>query len=90
MERISKLLAEVLASNYIKTIESLLSQFNWDDADIGFLDIKKSCYILIKNISSIGEYEGENASKYLKVLKDEAKDLIYVLKNLIENQNKTQ
>jgi hypothetical protein len=38
--------------------------------------------VLIKNISSIGEYEGENASKYLKLLKDEAKDLIYVLKSL--------
>jgi hypothetical protein len=90
MGRISKLLAEVLASNYIKTIESLLSQFNWDDADIGFLDIKKSCYILIDDISNIGEYDGENASKHLKVLKDEAKNLIYVLKNLIENQNENQ
>lgn len=88
MERISKLLAEVLASNYIKIMKSLISQFNWDDADIDFLDIKKSCYILIDDISNIGEYEGENASKHLKVLKDEAKNLIYVLKNLIENQNK--
>ena len=47
-----------------------------------FLDIKEACHVLIKNISSIGEYEGENASKYLKLLKDEAKDLIYVLKSL--------
>ena len=86
MERISKLLAEVLASNYIKNIESLLSQVNWDDIDSGFLDVRKACYILIENISNIGEYEGENASKYLKSLKNEAKDLIYVLKSLIEYQ----
>ena len=90
MGRISKLLAEVLASNYIKIIKSLLTQINWDDADIGFLDIKKSCYILIDNISNIGKYEGENASRHLKVLKDEAKNLIYILKNLIENQNENQ
>jgi hypothetical protein len=82
MGRISKLLAEVLASNYIKIIKSLLTQINWDNLDSDFLDIKEACYILIKNISSIGEYEGENASKYLKLLKDEAKDLIYVLKSL--------
>jgi hypothetical protein len=62
MGRISELLAEVLASNYIKTIESLLSQFNWDDADIGFLDIKKSCYILINDISTA---IGCNVLKYL-------------------------
>ena len=86
MERISKLLAEVLASNYIKTIETLLSQINWDIVDNDFLDIKNACYILIENISNIGEYEGENASKHLKSLKNEAKDLIYVLKNLIEYQ----
>jgi hypothetical protein len=85
MERISKLLAEVLASNYIKTIESLLTQINWNNLDSDFLDIKEACHVLIKNISSIGEYEGENASKYLKVLKDEAKDLIYVLKSLINH-----
>jgi hypothetical protein len=90
MGRISELLAEVLASNYIKIIKSLLSQFNWDDTDVGFLDIKKSCYILIDDISNIGEYDGENALKHLKVLKDEAKNLIYVLKNLIENQNENQ
>jgi hypothetical protein len=82
MERISKLLVEILASNYIKTIESLLTQINWDKLDSDFLDIKEACHILIKNISSIGEYEGENASKYLRLLKDEAKDLIYVLKSL--------
>ncbi len=82
MERISKLLAEVLASNYIKTIEFLLTQIDWDNLDSGFLDIKDACNILIKNISNIGEYEGENASKYLKLLKDEAKNLIYVLKSL--------
>jgi hypothetical protein len=82
MGRISELLAEVLASNYIKIIKSLLTQINWDDLDSNFLDIKEACHVLIKNISSIGEYEGENASKYLKLLKDEAKDLIYVLKSL--------
>ena len=82
MERISKLLAEVLASNYIKTIESLLTQINWDELDSDFLDIKEACHVLIKNISSIGEYEGENASKYLRLLKNEAKDLTYVLKSL--------
>ena len=82
MGRISELLAEVLASNYIKTIESLLTQINWDELDSDFLDIKEACHILIKNISNIGGYEGENASKYLKLLKDEAKDLIYVLKSL--------
>jgi hypothetical protein len=87
MGRISKLLAEVLASNYIKIIKSLISQFDWDNADVDFLDIKKSCYILINDMSNIGEYDGENASKHLKLLKDEAKNLIYVLKNLIENQN---
>ena len=82
MERTSNLLAEVLASNYIKTIEFLLTQINWDELDNDFLDIKEACHILVKNISSIGEYEGENASKYLRLLKDEAKDLIYVLKSL--------
>jgi hypothetical protein len=53
MERISKLLAEVLASNYIKTIESLLTQINWDELDSDLLDIKEACNVLIKNISSI-------------------------------------
>ena len=42
MERISKLLAEVLASNYIKTIESLLTQINWNNLDSDFFGYKRS------------------------------------------------
>jgi hypothetical protein len=42
MGRISELLAEVLASNYIKILKSLLTQINWDDLDSNFFRYKRS------------------------------------------------
>ena len=86
MEKISDLLVEVLASNYIKIIEKLIDQIQWSDIDPDFNEIKLAAYKIIENIRNIGEYEGDNTTKYLKILKNEAKEVIYVLSTILENQ----
>jgi len=90
MERLSRLVCEILSSTYIKKINDLISQIDWDNVDKDFLDIYKSSRMLINNIENIGNYEGENASGYLKELKSQAGNLVYVLKHAVEYYNKKQ
>jgi hypothetical protein len=87
MEKISNLLIEVLASNYIKIIKSLITKIQWDEIDPDFNEIKVAAYKIIENIQNIGEYEGDNTIKYLKILKNEAKEVIYVLSIILENHS---
>jgi hypothetical protein len=87
MEKISNLLVEVLASNYIKIIKSLITKIQWDEIDPDFNEIKVAAYKIIENIQNIGEYEGDNTIKYLKILKNEAKEVIYVLSIILENHS---
>ena len=87
MEKIFNILIEVLANNYIKRIEYLVNTIDWDNIDVGFNGIKISSNLIIKNIQNIGEYDGDNAVKYLNILKSEAKNVIYVLENILEYQN---
>lgn len=89
MEKISDLLVEVLASNYIKIIENLIAKIQWDEIDPDFNEIKLAAYKIIENIRNIGEYEGDNTTKYLKILKNEAKEIIYVLSIILENHPNT-
>jgi len=87
MEKIFNILIEVLANNYIKRIEYLVNTIDWDNIDIGFNGIKISSNLIIQNIQNIEEYDGDNAVKYLNILKSEAKNVIYVLESILEYQN---
>ncbi len=87
MEKLSKILTEVLASTYIKTIKNLISQINWENIEQDFIDINKSSEILINDIENIGKYEGSDAQSQLIILKQQARDIIYVLRHMVEYYN---
>jgi hypothetical protein len=55
MEKISNLLVEVLASNYIKIIKSLITKIQWDEIDPDFNEIKVAAYKIIENIQTKSE-----------------------------------
>lgn len=85
MGKLSKILTEVLSSTYIKMIKNLTSQIDWNDVDQDFIDINKSSKILINDIESIGGYEGNDAQSRLNILKQQARDIIYVLRYMVEH-----
>jgi hypothetical protein len=87
MERLSRLICEVLSSTYVKKIKHLISQIDWNNIDRDFLDIYKSSNILIGDIENIGNYDGDNAYNHLNELKSQAKDIIYVLRQVAEYYN---
>lgn len=80
-------LTEILASIYIDKMEKLISEINWDILGNRHRDTQTSIKNIINNIKNIHNYEGESAVKYLKELKNQAKAALYVLNNLLENQN---
>lgn len=81
-----ELLNEIKASQYVETINSLITQIDWDQ----FRDFQQAyddSLGIINDIENIHNYEGESAVNYIKELKNQAKDIIYILNNLLENQN---
>jgi hypothetical protein len=85
MGKLSKILTEVLSSTYIKIIKNLTSQIDWNDVDQDFIDINKSSKMLINDIENIGGYEGNDAQSRLNILKQQARDIIYVLRHMVEH-----
>lgn len=81
-----ELLNEIKASKYIENIKILIPQINWNQFK-EFQPVYNDALNVIKDIENIHNYEGESAIKYLKELKKQAKDIIYILNNLLENQN---
>lgn len=81
-----KLLNEIKASQYVENIQLLINKINWDKFK-EFIPIKEESLRIINRIENIHEYEGESATLYLKQIKMQAKDALYVLNNLLENQN---
>lgn len=80
------ILNEVLASNYIKNIETLLKEINWDKFH-EFKEIKTNSLVLVELIKNNHNFDGDiSATKELQRLKKNAINTIYVLKNLKENQ----
>jgi hypothetical protein len=90
MEKLSKLIAEVLASTYIKNIRTMMSQINWEGIEDDFSNLYQSSNILIRNIENIGEYDGEDPQQRLKTLKNQASSISFVLKNLLELQKQNK
>lgn len=86
MISLNNILNEVLASSYIKTMEFLINEINWGLLDNEFGEVKENTFKLIDEIKSIHNYSGENAEIRLVKLKNQSKDFIYVLKNILENQ----
>ena len=87
MERLNRLICDVLSSTYVKKIKHLISQIDWSKVDKYFLDIYESSRMLIEDIEGIGNYEGENAYDHLNELKSQAKNIIYVLGHAVEYYN---
>jgi hypothetical protein len=81
-----ELLNEIKASKYIETIRLLLTKIDWDNAS-EFVPIKEESLRVIDRIENIHNYEGESAVKYLEEAKLQAKDVVYILNNILENQN---
>jgi hypothetical protein len=85
MIKLNDLLNEVKVSTYVNTIKDIIEKINWINFK-EFIEIKNSSLDLLSNIKNIGEYEGENAQNELIRLKEQCKDSIYVLQNLLDNQ----
>jgi hypothetical protein len=66
-------------------IKSLIKEVDWVYFK-DFIEIKDNAIDLLSNIENIGEFEGKNAQNELIKLKDQCKDFIYVLQNLLDNQ----
>ena len=79
------LLNEVKVSTYVNMIKSLIKEVDWVYFK-DFIEIKDNAIDLLSNIENIGEFEGKNAQNELIKLKDQCKDFIYVLQNLLDNQ----
>ena len=86
MIKLNDLLNEVKVSTYVNTIKNLIEKINWVDFQ-EFLEVKNSSLDLLSNIENIGEYKGENAQNELIRLKEQCKDFIYILQNLLDNQD---
>ena len=85
MIKLNDLLNEVKVSTYVNIIKDLIEKINWVNFK-EFIEIKDSSSDLLSNIENIGEYEGENAQNELIRLKEQCKDFIYVLQNLLDKQ----
>lgn len=90
MEKLSRLIVEVLASTYIKNIKTMMSQINWDGIEDDFSNLYQSSNALIRNIENIGEYDGENPQQRLRKLKSQASDIVFVLRNILDIQNENK
>jgi hypothetical protein len=77
-------LIEILTSVYVDKIEELISKIDWDKWGKEHIPTKISSQNIVNRIKNIHNYEGENATKYLKELKEQAKASIYVLTLLLE------
>jgi hypothetical protein len=85
MIKLNDLLNEVKVSTYVNMIKSLIKEVDWVYFK-DFIEIKDNAIDLLSNIENIGEFEGKNAQNELIKLKDQCKDFIYVLQNLLDNQ----
>jgi hypothetical protein len=85
MIKLNDLLNEVKVSTYVNIIKDLIKSIDWMDFK-EFIEVKNSSLDLLSNIENIGEYEEENAQNELIRLKEQCKDFIYVLQNLVNNQ----
>jgi hypothetical protein len=85
MIKLNDLLNEVKVSTYVNIIKDLIKSIDWIDFK-EFIEVKNSSLDLLSNIENIGEYEEENAQNELIRLKEQCKDFIYVLQNLVNNQ----
>ena len=63
-------------------------KIDWDKFK-EFIPIREESLRIINRIENIHNYEGESATKYLKQIKMQAKNALYVLNNLLENQNES-
>lgn len=79
-----ELLNEIKASKYIDTIENLLSKIDWTQFQ-EFQSVQDNALSIIDDIKDIHNYESESAVKYLKEIKKQADDVVYILNNLLEN-----
>ena len=79
------LLNEIKAYKYIEIIKALIEAINWNTFN-DFIPIKEESLRIINRIENIHNYEGESAVRYLKEIKKQADDVIYILNNLLENQ----
>jgi hypothetical protein len=80
-----ELLNEIKASKYVDIIENLLLKINWNQFQ-EFQSIQDNALSIIDDIKNIHNYEGKSAVEYLKEIKKQADDIIYILNNLLENQ----
>ena len=80
-----ELLNEIKASKYVDIIENLLLKINWNQFQ-EFQSIQDNALSIIDDIKNIHNYKGESAVRYLKEIKKQADDVIYILNNLLENQ----
>lgn len=85
MIKLNDLLNEVKVFTYVNIIKDLIEKINWVNFK-EFIEIKDSSLDLLSNIENIGEYKGGNAQNELIRLKEQCKDFIYVLQNLLDNQ----
>jgi hypothetical protein len=85
MIKLNDLLNEVKVSTYVNIIKDLIKKIDWLHFK-EFIEVKDSSLDLLSNIENIGEYEGENAKNELFRLKEQCKDFIYILQNLLDNQ----
>jgi hypothetical protein len=80
-------LIEILASVYANELEKLYSNINWDLLGKDHKPTQTTIINLINEIRNIHNYEGESAVEQLNKLKDQAKNAMYILKVILENQN---
>jgi hypothetical protein len=85
MIKLNDLLNEVKVSTYFNRLKKLIDQIDWTYFE-DFIELKNSSLDLLQDIENITQYEGESAQQQLQQLKEQCKDFIYILENLLDNQ----